>query len=228
MASHVYFDFFGTLVDYDPSIHPADYNAPYEFALRAGLPLSSERTDALWSRAWTELDDRAWETGRECSMLEIATRYRELLGSPRVEAGEIDRLIAEYLEVWTSDVRAADGALDCLADLAEDHRLAIVSNTHHIPLVPDLAKAFGMTDHVRDIITSVEVGWRKPDPRIYTHVLERHGITAAGAVFVGDNWTADVEGPRRAGLAAFYVGAPAEGRVPVSLAELPTLVRELG
>lgn len=228
MISHVYFDFFGTLVDYDPSVHPASFNAPYEFAQRAGLSVTPEEASARWQNAWDELDGRAQRTRRECSMHEIATRYWELIGSPTTGEGEISRLVDEYLAAWTSGIRLAQHATDCLKDLATDRYLAIVSNTHHPPLVPALVQQFGLGVYISDIVTSIELGWRKPDPRMFEYVLERDGIVARDAVFVGDRWEADVVGPTQAGMTAFYVGAPSQGRIPVTLAELPRLIRELG
>lgn len=228
MISHVYFDFFGTLVDYEPSVHPDNYNAPYEFARRAGENVSPKQASVLWQQAWDELDGNAQRSGRECSMHEIAIRYWELLGSPLSLEDENDRLVEEYLDAWTKDIRPAHGALSCLEDLSRDYRLSIVTNTHHPPLVPNLVERFGISEFISEIFTSIDVGWRKPDPHMFEHVISRDGITATEAVFVGDNWEADVEGPTRAGMTAFYVGESSAVRTAVTLAGLPQLIRELG
>ncbi|WP_064257550.1 HAD family hydrolase [Rhodococcus sp. D-6] len=227
MATDVFFDFFGTLVDYDPSIHPASHNAPHEFGLRAGVRLTGDEADALWDRAWTELDRHGTVTGVEHSMRDIAGRYWELLGSPTVGDGEFDRLVADYLDAWTAEITPAAFAADCLADLAADHRLTIVSNTHDAALVPALARRFGLDTHISEIVTSIEVGWRKPHPEIFRIAMDRRGVRADAVVFVGDNWTADVEGPQRAGMTAFYVGKAGAERTPTSLDRLPDLIRAL-
>ena len=243
-ASHVYFDFFGTLVDYDPSVLPETRNAPHEFAVRAGAAISAEGASSLWQRAWTELDEAAESSGRECSMHEIAGRYAGLLaaetttrdsvggtgGSPHETqpahpAHEIDRLVTDYLDAWTSGIRLADSARECLRDLERDHTLAVVSNTHHAPLVPQMLSRFGIAEFFSDVFTSIELGWRKPRPEVFAAVLGAHGASASTAVFVGDNWQADVAGPTAAGMRALYVGKAAPGRVPVTLAEVPALVR---
>jgi putative hydrolase of the HAD superfamily len=54
-------------------------------------------------------------------------------------------------------------------------------------------------------VSSAWVGARKPHPRIYTHTLERLGIGAADAIFVGDTWNCDVAGPLAAGLRPVYL-----------------------
>lgn len=228
MITHVFFDFFGTLVDYDPSIHPASHNAPWEFAQRAGVQIARETSDAIWQRVWDELDSDAARTGREHSMHDIARSYWRAIGSPALVDGAIDRLITEYFEAWTRDVRVAPGALQCVADLATDHTLAIVSNTHDVRLVPGLARRFGLHDVMARVVTSVETGWRKPHPAIFDVALRDCGARARTTVFVGDNWAADVEGPRRAGMSAVYVGSPGAGRRAVPLEEVPAVIRSLG
>lgn len=229
MTTHVYFDFFGTLVDYDPSVLPSAGNAPFDFAKRHGCAVTPSEASAAWQRAWTEVDGAAAESGRECSMLDIAARYAELLGgrcttlAPTSEA--LERLVAEYLDVWTAGIRLADGAVDCLVDLGRDHTLAVVSNTHDAALVPRMLQRFGIAGHFSEVFTSIALGWRKPHPEIFRAVLAHDGIAAGSAAFVGDNWSADVEGPRAIGMRAFYVGASAAERQPVSLTDLPALIR---
>lgn len=226
MPSHVYFDFFGTLVDYDPSIHPAGYNAPFEFARRAGAGVNARDCDRLWDRAWAELDGQAQRSERECSMQQIATHYWQLLGAPGIAEGEISRLVEEYLQAWSARIVPAPAVGECLAQLSTaGHHLAVVSNTHHRLLVPRLLARFGLDEHISDVFTSIELGWRKPNARIFQAALDRHGITPAEAAFVGDNWVADIEGPRKLGMAAFYVGPATARRPAITLAQLPRLLR---
>jgi len=45
-----------------------------------------------------------------------------------------------------------------------------------------------------------EVDIYKPEPGIFEHALRHMNVTAAETVYVGDNYYADVEGSRRAGL----------------------------
>jgi putative hydrolase of the HAD superfamily len=227
VITHVFFDFFGTLVDYDASVHPAIRNAPLEFARRAGVEISEDASNANWQRIWDDLNADADRSGRESSMHEVAQRFWRSIGSPTLVSNSTDTLIAEYLEAWTANVYAAAGAIECVTDLASDHTLAIVSNTHDSRLVPRLARQFGMHNNISRVVASVDVGWRKPHPRIYQAALRDCQVSARNAVFVGDNWTADVEGPRHVGMSAIYVGPPTEERQAVTLKEIPEIVRSL-
>ena len=58
------------------------------------------------------------------------------------------------------------------------------------------------------IVSSAWVGARKPHRRMYDAVLERAGVAPDDALFVGDTWSCDVEGPRAAGLRPVYVRRP--------------------
>ena len=55
------------------------------------------------------------------------------------------------------------------------------------------------------MVSSAWVGARKPHPRIYAHTLEQLGVAPEDALFVGDTWTCDVDGPRAAGMHAVYL-----------------------
>jgi putative hydrolase of the HAD superfamily len=226
LVNHVFFDFFGTLVDYDPSTHPT-YNAPLAFARRAGSTISVTASDAQWQHAWDHLEATAVSTGREYSMHQVAHRYWRLIGAPTLAAGAIDNLIAEYLDTWTESVSPAPHALECVTDLASDHRLTIVSNTHDPALVQRLVRRFGLHTAIDLVVTSVSVGWRKPHPLIFETALRERGAAARDAVFIGDNWDADVDGPRRVGMSAIYVGPATALRPSVTLQEAVHIVRSL-
>ena len=55
------------------------------------------------------------------------------------------------------------------------------------------------------MVSSAWVGARKPHRRIYDAVLDQLGVAPDDALFVGDTWTCDVEGPRAAGLVPLYL-----------------------
>ena len=223
-VNYVFFDFFGTLVDYDASIHPT-YNAPLAFARRAGCTISETASDAHWQQAWDHLEANAARTGREFSMHQVAQRYWRSIGAPLLAHGAIEILIGEYLDTWTQSVSPAEHAIECVTDLASDHRLTIVSNTHDPALVPRLARRFGLNTAVDRVISSVTVGWRKPHRVIFETALRESGAAADDSVFIGDNWEADVEGPRLVGMSAIYVGAPSALRPSVTLRQAVQIIR---
>ena len=80
-----------------------------------------------------------------------------------------------------------------------------------------------LTGAVDVVVSSAWVGARKPHRRIYAHTLEQLGVAPQDALFVGDTWACDVDGPRAAGMHAIYLRrahlgvdhtAPKSGRSP--------------
>lgn len=63
----------------------------------------------------------------------------------------------------------------------------------------------GLGDALDFVIDSAVVGVEKPDPRIFHLGLDRAGVAAHEAVYVGDLYSVDVLGSRAAGLGAILL-----------------------
>jgi putative hydrolase of the HAD superfamily len=78
----------------------------------------------------------------------------------------------------------------------------IVSN--HVPELERLVGDLGLSDAVDAVFSSALVGWEKPHPQFYLHVLDRLGRPSQ-VWMVGDNPVADVAGARAVGIPALLV-----------------------
>ena len=68
--------------------------------------------------------------------------------------------------------------------------------------------ALGLAQSFDAVLVSGEEGVNKPDREIFRRALERCGVAAREALFVGDHPVADVEGAHRAGLTAVWKFVP--------------------
>ena len=66
----------------------------------------------------------------------------------------------------------------------------------------------GLDGSVDVLVTSAQAGARKPHPRIFRHTLEACGVDAADALFAGDSWGPDVEGPAAFGMRPVHIWRP--------------------
>ena len=92
-------------------------------------------------------------------------------------------------------------ALELLAQAGWNQ--VILSN--HVPELPELVAALGLSPFFSAIHTSGATGFEKPHPRSYAAVLETFVSAPARVVMVGDSYPADFAGARAAGLEAVLV-----------------------
>jgi putative hydrolase of the HAD superfamily len=132
---------------------------------------------------------------------------------------------------WNAGVCPVAGIADLLTGLAAEYRLAVVSNTQDAILVPDHLRAMGVRHLFDAVTTSLEVGWRKPNPRIYAAALREFDVDAVNAVFVGDSYIADYVGPSVSGIRSFLIDPRREAPVPeearlASVLDLPARLEQ--
>jgi putative hydrolase of the HAD superfamily len=72
----------------------------------------------------------------------------------------------------------------------------------------------GVAELFDTVVLSVDLGWRKPHPAVYRAALERMGIQATDAIFVGDTYIADYVGPRAAGMRALLIDPGGTADIP--------------
>ncbi len=88
---------------------------------------------------------------------------------------------------------------EVLGELKERYRLAIVSDAQSPYAVPELM-AVGLHEYFDPIIISGDYGYRKPDPRLFQHALDKLQIHPSQAIFVGNDRYRDVFGAQQAGM----------------------------
>jgi putative hydrolase of the HAD superfamily len=209
----VLFDFFGTLVQYSPSRTEQGYDRSYEVFRSMGGGPSYPRFLEHWSATSEAFDDRAEAAGDEFSMDEVVAAFlRETIGTSRPD--DVVRFRDTYIAEWSTAVVAIPGVPELLRDVAQNHAVAVVTNTHDFDLVPRLLDAHGLAGHVSTTVMSVDVRCRKPYAGIFQATIDRLGVEASRCLFVGDSYVPDYVGPTRFGMDALLIGAAAHADVP--------------
>jgi undecaprenyl-diphosphatase len=131
------------------------------------------------------------------------------------------------------EVRAVDGAQDALRRLRPHYRLLVVTNADDSGERDVLAalSRVGLDGLVDGVVSSRDVGARKPDALFYRAALLRAGraglpLAPSRAVMVGDSWPNDVAGARAAGLRAVWLN-PSKARRPDGAAAPDAEIRKL-
>jgi FMN phosphatase YigB (HAD superfamily) len=81
------------------------------------------------------------------------------------------------------------------------YALGIIANCIAETEIPEWLEAEGLSDHVKAVVVSSSVRYRKPAPEIYWEAARRIGVEPARCAYVGDHPVQDVQGARLAGFA---------------------------
>jgi FMN phosphatase YigB (HAD superfamily) len=138
----------------------------------------------------------------------------------------VDRLLQAHRRGLSraAEFPAPHGPL--LAELAGRYRLAVVSNFDYTPTAVGILERAGVAELFEAIVVSDAVGWRKPAPAIFEVALDRLGLSAAEALFVGDRADIDVLGAQRIGMHAAWLNRDG-GVLPPGVAPPEFEIRDL-
>jgi putative hydrolase of the HAD superfamily len=80
--------------------------------------------------------------------------------------------------------------------------------SNHVPELEDLMVALGVRDLFEDVFTSGKIGYEKPNPKFFEHVLVSTKSDPKDCVMIGDSYEADVAGALLANIAPILVRSP--------------------
>jgi putative hydrolase of the HAD superfamily len=143
------------------------------------------------------------------------------------------RICRRFMEPIFALGRVYDDAFISMRELRSNgYRVGIVSNTSWgSPALlwrEELAR-LGLQELTDKAIFCRDVGWRKPDSRIFTYALQELAATADESVFVGDEPQWDFVGPRAVGMDAIVIDRRGrfEKEYPDAIRSLRELPRRL-
>jgi putative hydrolase of the HAD superfamily len=187
-------DFYGTLVE------ATAWGPRFEDVL-AGHGLAWPENSP---RSWVALDGvdhAAHSTDRDAYVTWERSRLALLAEGCGAEPDSITAVVDSLYrasKTWT--IVAYPEVPDVLAELRRRGVQVVICSNWDWDL-PDAVAAAGLDGLVDVIVTSARCGYRKPHPRFYDHALDVARLEAAEALFAGDSWGPDVEGPLAAGMA---------------------------
>jgi HAD superfamily hydrolase (TIGR01549 family) len=235
-------DFAAIFFDLDGTIRhnrPRGIDIFHKFAFELGVAFEDEvkKQAERWTHKYFAMSDAMQEdilaTGGSLSgdfWLKYARRHLERLGAPQDYLEELSIIISEKMDVsYQPESYVSEDVLPTLEILREDEfSLGLITNRSQS--IATLLEEHELTDVFDVILTAGEVGYWKPDPRIFQYALQVMKVEAGKAVYIGDNYFADVLGSRAAGLIPVLfdpIGIyPSPGCTVIrSIGDLPRLFR---
>ena len=184
-----------------------DHMIAVNTAAKLGFSLDASRIDAAHYQAATRFIDHPIDRDpHELYWNDYLAVYAQAIGAPVVRLGEAVRELASQFRAVPIWQRVIPGAVDGLWALHRAGlRLGIVSNhdgTIEAMLRRDHIAQVGAGEGVpvEVIVDSAVVGYRKPDPRIFSYACRVLDIQPSNALYVGDMPAIDAVGARAAGM----------------------------
>lgn len=200
----IYFDLDGTLRHNRPSFLEAlaDYN------LQLGLPneIANSKQGHRWlHNYWAQspeliADRKKFGEDEGAFWVNHSRRYLMASGCGNDQAVQLAPDLTECMRDRYSPVdtlaKEADELLHKLQQ--NDFRLGVISNRTN-PFDEQL-EALGISSYFEYSLAAGTVDAWKPDPLIFQHALVQMNVKPEQAVYIGDNYFADVVGARNAGI----------------------------
>lgn len=159
--------------------------------------------------AYETSNDWCWREYREGRMEKSELRGRRFemamepwgLQNDAVLGGKLGQ---HYIDTSPYKTNLFEGSIEVLTALKEaGFRMVILTNgfeeVQHIKV-----EKSGLSDFFESVITSDEMGYKKPHPAAFRIALEMVGVESSDVVMIGDNIEADIEGGKKAGLETVF------------------------
>jgi len=210
----VLFDFFGTLTQPLPKISVEKLPLTCAVAAEVWPDVSASRLVEVWRRTKADLERQGDESQVEYPMSHLINSIAENLAVRSPNENDSRRLVNEYIKEWVTLVDPVEGVAEMLDRLMSTYNVGVVSNANDNRLVEAVCANHGLTSILPCLTTSIDVGYRKPSPRIFESALALVGGGVERSVFVGDNYLPDFVGPTQVGMSAVLIDPDGSSDAP--------------
>jgi putative hydrolase of the HAD superfamily len=176
------------------------------------------------TRKWFWSDPGRHRDGR----LNLETARRQIVAMSLGDIGInnpalAEKIANEYRSLRETAIQPFPDAVDTVRWLrARGCRLALLTNGNGVSQRSKVSR-FGLADLFDLILIEGEVGFGKPDRRIYDRALEELGVAADESWMIGDNLEWDVVEPQKLGILGIWLDVREEG-LPANILACPNRI----
>jgi len=200
----IFFDLDGTLRHNQPTF----LEALSTYNLLLGLPaeIAHSKQGYRWLHNYwaqsAELSDDREKFGEDgvAFWVNHSRRYLIACGCSSEQAAQLSPALTEFMREDYTPLDTLDTEADeLLGNLQQEgFRLGVISNRSK-PFEEQL-ESLGIRSYFEISLAAGSIDTWKPDPKIFHHALREMNIKPEQAVYVGDNYFADVVGAQNAGI----------------------------
>jgi putative hydrolase of the HAD superfamily len=194
------FDLIGTVVHVKPN-REAMLKSLVEALKASGIRIGTEEFYDTYRRVNQRYMELRVNSLREFSNPLIVAETLDELGHPvKPEDLTVVEAVKEYFKPYIESVYTTPGTRKVLTGLKNKYRLGIITNFTFPWTVNECLKKTRLNNMFNPIVTSADVGWRKPHPLIFKTFAQAVGLAEENIVFVGDDLKRDIYGAVKVGM----------------------------
>jgi putative hydrolase of the HAD superfamily len=205
------FDLNGTLIDINTDEGNKDlWRTLSNLLLYQGIFLGQEELRELY---FVMLKAQRIAGGEEYAEFDAEAIFREIIRlcstafTQQLPAGKQEYLPLLLAEVFRAGslfrLKRFRGVRDTIRQLQQQYRLAAVSDGQTAYAVPEL-HAVNLLEYFSPIIVSGDLGYRKPDRRLFEQALAALEMQADEVLFIGNDMYRDVFGAKQLGIKTVF------------------------
>lgn len=197
---HIFFDLDHTLWDFE-----ANSNQSFKFIFNQyHINIDFE----VFLQCYYPINEAYWKRFRENNVSKEDLRFGRLNDTfqklkYRVNGGMIVTLSEAYINNLSNYNLLIDGTIEILNYLKPKYTMHIITNGFEEVQDKKMRKS-GLNPYFENIITSEQVGVKKPDAAIFNYALLTCKAQAEESIMIGDNYEADVLGALNVGMDAVF------------------------
>ena len=159
------------------------YNQSYEESRLKRYNELVEVTDAVW-------------VARALSRLGFETDPEDL---------RVKTAVAVFFQDYLNSLELNQCAEQLLSRISKQYKTGLVSNFTCAPVIYAALRKLKINKFFNAVLVSEDVGWRKPNKKIFQEALRRLDVNAKETVYVGDCPSEDIGGASAMGMNTVFV-----------------------
>lgn len=183
--------------------------------------------------SYKEAKSRLEQSKHKYEEYNITERFKIMLSNKLNEGFDSDKaataIFRNYWGNYKENCYVDESVKYTLPYLSKKYKCGILSNFMVMGGIEELLKIHGIDKYFDFVVTSINVGWKKPHPEVYNKALELAGTEKEQVLFIGDNYICDFDGPVKYGFQAVLLDKnDADTKAYKKIKQIKDLINYLG
>ena len=202
----IIFDFIGTLTNVKNYSLENSKTKLYKAIVEAGFDIGAESFLEAYSQSHEKYRIvRYQELVEVTNAIWISEALNSLGFETNPEDVRIKTAVNVFFEDYLDSLELRPYVKKLLDNVSKEYKLGLISNFTYAPVIYAGIRKLGINQFFNAILVSEEVGWRKPNTKIFEEALRRLEVTAKETVYVGDSPLEDIKGAKAIGIKTVFI-----------------------